>query len=309
MKREDFMKIVLYDDYKVGLLNDGNVVDVSGVVPRGGTPQLTIEGLIDNFQSLKGALERELDRGKRVPLSSVRLRAPVPRPGKIVCMGGNFGEFVGRKGPLWGFLKSPEAVLDPGGTVVLSTEDANIFHHEAELVAVIGRAASGVSKDGALSNIFGYTCGCDVSGRFAPETRQQFGKSFDTFAPIGPCIVTADEIPDPHRVHVRMWVDGQVRHDYPMSDIAHSVEESLAWMSTMVTLKPGDLFFLGTNHQGIGPLQDGERAVIEIDGVGRLEFSVSDPLKRRWPKGVDEVSAKDLREGAGGPGRRARPLA
>jgi hypothetical protein len=95
-----------------------------------------------------------------------------------------------------------------------------------------------------------------------------------------------------------------------MSDIAHSVEESLAWMSTMVTLKPGDLFFLGTNHQGIGPLQDGEQAAIEIDGVGRLEFGVSDPLKRRWPKGIDEVSAKDLREGTGvGPGRRTRPLA
>src|SRR3989442_7106525 len=159
------MKIVLYDDYKVGLLEDGNVVDVSGVVPRGGTPQLTIEGLIANFPSLKSALARELDQGKTVSLSSVRLRAPVPRPGKIVCMGGNFGEFIGKKGVLWGFLKSPEAVLDPGGTVVLSREDANIFHHEAELVAVIGRTASRVSTDGALGHIFGYTCGCDVSGR------------------------------------------------------------------------------------------------------------------------------------------------
>ena len=122
--------------------------------------------------------------------------------------------------------------------------------------------------------------------------------------------MTADEISDPHRLHVRMWVDGQPRHDYPMSDIAHSVEESLAWMSSMVTLKPGDLFFLGTNHQGIGPLQDGEHAAIEIEGIGRLEFDVSDPLKRRWPKAIDEVSAKDLREGTGvGPGRRTRPLA
>jgi 2-keto-4-pentenoate hydratase/2-oxohepta-3-ene-1,7-dioic acid hydratase in catechol pathway len=207
------VKIVLYDDYKVGLLKDGNVVDVSAVVPRGGTPQLTIEGLITNFQSLKGGLQRALDQGEGIPLSSVQLRAPMPRPGKIVCMGGNFGEFVGRKGVMWGFLKSPEAVLDPGGTVVLSKEDANIFHHEAELVAVIGRSATGVSKDGALGHIFGYTCGCDVSGRFAPDSRQQFGKSFDTFAPIGPCLVTADEIPDPHAVRVRMWVDGQVRHD------------------------------------------------------------------------------------------------
>ena len=151
------MKIVLYDDYKVGLLKDGNVVDVSGVVPRGGTPQLTIEGLITNFQALKGALERALDQGQGVPLASVQLRVPVPRPGKIVCMGVNFGEFVGRKGTMWGFLKSPEAVLDPGGTVMLPPEDANIFHHEAELVAVIGHTASRVSTDGALRNVFGYS--------------------------------------------------------------------------------------------------------------------------------------------------------
>jgi 2-keto-4-pentenoate hydratase/2-oxohepta-3-ene-1,7-dioic acid hydratase in catechol pathway len=303
------MKIARYDDDRVGLLDDGHVVDVGAVVPAGATPQLTVEHLIANFASLRGALERERKTGKRTPLASVTLRAPVPRPGKIVCMGGNFGEFVGRKGVLWGFLKSPEAVLDPRGTVVLSREDANIFHHEAELVAVIGRTATAVSPEGALDHVFGYTCGCDVSARFVPDSRQQFGKSFDTFAPIGPCIVTADEVPDPHRLHVRMWVDGQPRHDYPMSDIARSVEESLAWMSTMVTLKPGDLFFLGTNHQGIGPLQDGERAVIEIDPIGRLEFDVSDPLARRWPKGIDEVSARDLREGTGvGPGRRTRPL-
>src|SRR2546429_666002 len=91
LQRGGAVKIVLYDDYKVGLLKDGNVVDVSVVVPRGGTPQLTIEGLITNFQSLKGGLQRALDQGEGIPLSSVQLRAPVPRPGKIVCMGGNFG--------------------------------------------------------------------------------------------------------------------------------------------------------------------------------------------------------------------------
>jgi 2-keto-4-pentenoate hydratase/2-oxohepta-3-ene-1,7-dioic acid hydratase in catechol pathway len=302
------VKIVLYDDYKVGLLRGGDVVDVSGVVPRGATPQFTIEGLITNFRALRDGLRQALEAGEGIPLSRVQLRAPVPRPGKIVCMGGNFGEFVGRKGPLWGFLKSPEAVLDPGGTVVLPPEDANIFHHEAELVAVLGHTASRVSKDDALRNIFGYLCGCDVSARFPPESRQQLGKSFDTFAPIGPCIATWDEVPDPYQLRVRMWVDGQPRHDYPMSDIAHSIEESLAWMSSIVTLKPGDLFFLGTNHQGIGPLQDGEHAVIEIDRIGRLEFNVRDPLKRRWPKEIDAVSAKDVREGTLGPGRRARPL-
>jgi 2-keto-4-pentenoate hydratase/2-oxohepta-3-ene-1,7-dioic acid hydratase in catechol pathway len=209
---------------------------------------------------------------------------------------------------MWGFLKSPNAILDPGGTVVLPPQDANIFHHEAELVAVIGRDVSWASAGGALDHIFGYMCGCDVSGRFPPAARQQFGKSFDTFAPIGPCIVTSDEVPNPHELHVRMWVDGQMRHDYPMSDIAHSVEESIAWMSNNTTLRPGDLFFLGTNHQGIGPLQDGEHAIIEIDRIGRLEFDVSDIQERRWPKEIDQQSAQDVREGTGGPGMKARPL-
>lgn len=147
-----------------------------------------------------------------------------------------------------------------------------------------------------------------MSGRFPPQARQNFAKSFDTFAPIGPCITTADEIPNPHQLKVRLWVDGQPRHDYPMNDIAHSIEESLEWMSGMTTLRPGDIFFLGTNHQGIGPLQDGEHAEIEIDKIGRMGFTVSDPLKRRWPKEIDQQSAKDVREGTGGPGMRARPL-
>ena len=303
------MKLALFDDYRVGLLKDTSVVDVNDAVRgvAGSSPQATMEGVISNFDALRPELERQLRSGKEVPLAAVRLRAPLPRPGKILCMGGNFQEFVGRRGEMWGFLKSPEAVLDPGGSVVLPPHNASIFHHEAELVAVIGRECSRVSSANAMDYVFGYMAGVDVSGRF-PDNPRNFGKSFDTFAPIGPCIVTADEIGDPHTLQVRFWVDGQPRHDYNMSDIAHPVPEFLEWATAMMTLRPGDLFFLGTNHQGIGPLQDGEHAEIEIEKIGRFGFHISDPLKRRWPKQIDEESAKDVREGAGGPGRRARPL-
>ena len=102
------MKIVLYDDYKVGLLKNGNVVDVSAVVPRGATPQLTIEGLITNFQSCKGALERALGQEEGMPLSQVQLRAPVPRPGKIVCMGGILGSSLGARVPCGAFSSRPK---------------------------------------------------------------------------------------------------------------------------------------------------------------------------------------------------------
>jgi 2-keto-4-pentenoate hydratase/2-oxohepta-3-ene-1,7-dioic acid hydratase in catechol pathway len=305
------MKIVLYDEYRVGLLRNDEVVDVQEVVSRvaGPTPQLTIEGLITNFMSIRDDLRAQLERGKGVPLSSVKLRPPVPKPGKIVAMGGNFGEGVGKKGEMWGFLKSPDGIIGDGDTVTLPPHDANIFHHEAELVAVIGHTVKNVKAADALKAVFGYTCGVDVSGRFPPSARQQFAKSFDGFAPIGPCIATWDEVPDPHALQVRLWVDGQARHNYPMNDIAHSVEESIEWMTGILTLHPGDLFFLGTNHQGIGPLQDGEHAEIEISQIGRFGFNVSDPLKRRWPVGIDQDSADDVRLGKGGPGMRARPLA
>lgn len=304
------MKIVLFNDFRVGLLRGDEVVDVQEVVRpvAGATAQLTIEGLITNFRDVRDGLRAALEKGAGLPLSSVTLRPPVPRPGKIVAMGGNFGEGVGKKGEMWGFLKSPDGVIGDGDTVVLPPHDANIFHHEAELVAVMGHTVKNVPREDALKSVFGYMCGVDVSGRFPPSARQQFAKSFDTFAPIGPCIATWDEVPDPHALQVKLWVDGQLRHNYPMSDIAHSIEESIEWMTGILTLNPGDLFFLGTNHQGIGPIQDGEHVEIEISQIGRFGFNVSDPLKRRWPVGIDQDSADDVRLGKGGPGMRARPL-
>ena len=206
------MRIVLYDDYKVGLLKNENVVDVSGVVPLGGTPAVTIEGVIANFQSLKGGLQRALDQGEGVPLASVQLRAPVPWPGKIVCMGGNFGEFVGRKGTMWGFLKSPEAVLDleargvaTRGRQYLPSRGRTGGGHRSPA----SRSARTVPSGTSLA-----TCAAATSrAAFHPSRASSSASLFKTFAPIGPCIATWDEVPDPDQSQVRMSVDGQPRHD------------------------------------------------------------------------------------------------
>jgi len=160
------MKLVLFNDGRPGLLTDGGVIDVGQVVGPAGGGQEAMESIITRMDDLRAELSRLENDGDAIPLSNVALQPPLPKPGKILCMGGNFTEFGHRSpAPMWGFLKSPEAVIGPGGTVVLPPDDANIFHHEAELVLVFGRAGKDVKEEEALDYIFGYMCGVDVSAR------------------------------------------------------------------------------------------------------------------------------------------------
>ena len=112
------------------------------------------------------------------------------------------------------------------------------------------------------------------------------GKSFDTFAPLGPCILTADEVPEPNNLAVKLWNNGDLRHDYNTGDMEHPVPELVAFATSIMTLNTGDLISCGTNHEGLAPLQDGELVEIEIQGIGRMAVHVSDPLKRSWDRGV-----------------------
>ena len=112
------------------------------------------------------------------------------------------------------------------------------------------------------------------------------GKSFDTFAPLGPCIVTADEIANPNDLLVRFWNDGQLRHNYNTDDMEHHVPELVEFATTVMTMQSGDIIACGTNHEGLGALQDGETVEIEVQGIGRMAVNVVDPLKRKWERGV-----------------------
>jgi len=227
-----------------------------------------------------------------LPLSSVRLRSPLPRPGKILCCIANYWEHAQREArPLNMFLKNPEAVVGPGDTIMLPEfTEPWIFMHEAELALVIKGPAKKVGQANWQSAVFGYTCLIDVSargeGRRTWKAGSWLGKSFDTFAPIGPCITTADEIPEPNDVVVRFWNDGQLRHNYNTDDMEHRVPELVEFASTIMTLNTGDLIACGTNHEGLGALQDGETVEIEIERIGRMSLTVADPLKRSWERGI-----------------------
>jgi 2-keto-4-pentenoate hydratase/2-oxohepta-3-ene-1,7-dioic acid hydratase in catechol pathway len=275
-----------------GVINDRGIVDVSDIAPRAHSPQATMSAIIDQFDQLRAKLEQRARDGDAKALAAVRLRPPLPRPGKILACIANYWEHGALEArPLNMFLKNPDAVVGPGDTIVLpeSTEPW-IFMHEAELALVIKGPAKGVKQMNWRDAVFGYTGMIDVSargeGRRTWKTGSWIGKSFDTFAPIGPCIATKDEVPDPNDVLVRFWVDGQLRHNYNTDDMEHLVPELVEFASAIMTLNSGDLIACGTNHEGLGPLQDGEVVDFEIQHIGRMQLKVRDPLRRSWEKGI-----------------------
>jgi 2-keto-4-pentenoate hydratase/2-oxohepta-3-ene-1,7-dioic acid hydratase in catechol pathway len=228
----------------------------------------------------------------------------LPSPQKILCLMGGYMEGVTngvRKGVDM-FLKASSAVIGDGDTVVLPEAKCPIFHHEAELGLVIGRPTKNVSEPEAARSIFGYVNFMDISGRGFPlepsivPIQSWLGKSFDTFAPLGPWITTADEIGQISRVQVRLWVNGEIRHDYSTADAEYRVGKLVAFASSVLTLQPGDIISCGTNHQGIGAIQHDDTVEMEIDGLGRLTVHVQDPLKRTWPRGIDRNMADMVRK-------------
>jgi 2-keto-4-pentenoate hydratase/2-oxohepta-3-ene-1,7-dioic acid hydratase in catechol pathway len=291
------MRLALFEspggsDVLPGVITDRGIVDVSDLVPRGHSPQATMTALVDGFERVRAKLEARARDGDARPLADVRLRPPLPRPGKILACIANYWEHGALEArPLNMFLKNPDAVVGPGDTILLPEfTEPWIFMHEAALALVIKGPAKRVMQSDWREAVFGYTGMIDVSargeGRRTWKTGSWIGKSFDTFAPLGPCIATLDEIPDPNDVLVRFWVDGQLRHNYNTDDMEHLVPELVEFASTVMTLNSGDVIACGTNHEGLGPLQDGEVVDFEIQHIGRMQLKVRDPLQRKWDKGI-----------------------
>ena len=284
------MKLVLFNDYIPGILRDDKVIDISDEISGipDFNPQIMMSHLIENFDVYRKSLE-QIGDVKAVPISEVKLRPPLPEPTRIVCMAGNYMENGSRAlvADREAFLKSPSAIIGDGDSVVLPDCPVPHFHHEAELGLVIGKKASKVPASNAKDHIFGYINFIDVSARgVEPNGGSSFfwGKSWDTFAPIGPAIVTADEIHDPQNLNINLWVNGVARQQMNTSDMGRSVEEVVEFATWLITMKPGDMISTGTNHVGLGPIQDGDKIEMEIDKLGpKLHVDVKDEWKRTWP--------------------------
>jgi len=290
MQREAGVKILFFDEWRLGVLKGDTVVDVTEItreIPRL-HPQDLIRGLITRFDEYRGRLQAAADGGKGVPLAQVRLRPPLPSPGTIVCMAVNYMEDGTRSepAPINAFLKSPGAIIGPNETMILPDVPATIFEGEAEVALVMGSPASKVRAADAMRHVFGYVNFIDGSARglLPPGNTFYQMKSRDTFAPIGPYIVTADEIADPHKLQVRLWVNGTLMQNFNTSDMAHKIPRCVEWVTSIHALEPGDLLATGTNHRGLSGFQDGDRIELETEGLGRLRFGVRDDLKRAWSR-------------------------
>jgi 2-keto-4-pentenoate hydratase/2-oxohepta-3-ene-1,7-dioic acid hydratase in catechol pathway len=282
------VKLLFFDDWKLGVLKGSSVVDVSAAVssiPHTG-PHDLLSGLIARFAEYKARVEEAASKGQGVPVGQVRIRPPVPRPVNIVAMAVNYMEDGTRSepAPINAFHKSPTAIIGPGDTMVLPDVPATIFEGEAEMALIIGKRASNVRAAEAMSYVFGYMNFIDGSARGLPPSGNTFYqmKSRDTFAPIGPYIVTADEVRNPDNLKVQLWVNGQIKQDFNTSDMAHKIPRCIEWVTSIHALEPGDILATGTNHRGLSGFQNGDVIELEVEGLGRLRFDVRDDLKRTW---------------------------
>jgi 2-keto-4-pentenoate hydratase/2-oxohepta-3-ene-1,7-dioic acid hydratase in catechol pathway len=282
------VKLLFFNDYRLGVLNGDAVVDVSQTVdsiPHTG-PHDLIRGLIERFDEYRPRIEQAVMQVQGVPVSQVQIKPPLPRPSNIDCMAVNYMEDGTRSepAPINAFHKSPSAIIGDGDTMVLPDVPATIFEGEAEVAVVIGKRASTVSADKAMDYVFGYVNFIDGSARGLPPAGNTFYqmKSRDTFAPIGPYLVTADEVADPHALPIRLWVNGTLKQNFNTNDMAHKIPRCIEWMTSIHTLEPGDILATGTNHRGLSAFQDGDLVELETAGLGRLHFRVRDDLKRTW---------------------------
>ena len=257
------MRLVSYDDGRAGYLAGDRVIPLRARTMR------------DAIESWAAGDPLLPEREDGIPLRDTSLRVPVADPSKIIAAPVNYRDHQAEMnadasvGALGFFLKAPSSLLDPGGTIQLPYHDRR-FDQEGELALVIGRTARQVSEQDALSCVFGYTGLLDITMRGGEDRSTR--KSFDTFTPMGPVLVTADEFGDPDDVELRCWVANELRQKATTRDLIWSVARFVSYASSVATLYPGDVITTGT-PAGVGPITAGDTIRLELSGLG-LDLTV-----------------------------------
>jgi 2-keto-4-pentenoate hydratase/2-oxohepta-3-ene-1,7-dioic acid hydratase in catechol pathway len=288
-------------------LDEASMLDLDAALARAGIDQApfgSLHELIGRGRAALAAVERlramaragELDAAK-VPVKEARILAPIPRPAKnVFCVGRNYVEHIAEGAraqriavdlpeyPVF-FSKPPTAVIGPGDAIPIQPAVSTKIDYEVELAVVIGRRGSNIKASDALDHVFGYTIVNDVTARDLQRRHGgQFlkGKGLDGSCPMGPAIVTRDEIRDPGRLAIRLWVNDELRQDGNTKDMIFPIAELIASLSEGLTLEPGDLLATGT-PSGVGYamsepqfLKGGDVVACEVEGIGRLVNPVAE---------------------------------
>jgi 2-keto-4-pentenoate hydratase/2-oxohepta-3-ene-1,7-dioic acid hydratase in catechol pathway len=289
------VKLAIFDDYRLGVvLADGaEIADVTEALPGEHDPDPFGGGwwlrLCRDFPETRPQLEEAASRGPRLMVADVQLRAPVLNPGKIVAAAANYAAHrdemkgisarVGAASPAWlsnfdVFLKAPSSIVGPSDAVILPAgpvAEGREIHHESELAVVIGAGGTRIPEDSALRHVLGYTIGLDMTVRGEGDRSRR--KSYDTFTPLGPWLVTSDEMGDPQALEIGLTVNGTVRQQVHTSTMLTPVAQLIAYASEVMRLDPGDVIVSGA-PPGVGPVVDGDLIETWISGIGRMRLPV-----------------------------------
>src|SRR5258708_1841187 len=273
------MKIARFDNNRIGVVRGEALVDVTDMVDPApdAWPPVAMNRLISDFAQVRGKLERAAP-GKGMPLSSVKLLTPVPWPNKIIAYPVNYHSHGIEMGSSYRannqgfFLKPPSALSGPADPIVLPVNAGRRIDHECELAIIIAKEGRDVPREVWRDYVFGYSCLIDavIRGKEERVTR----KGFDSFCPVGPWIVTADEIGDAaHGLQGRLWINGEIKQDANTRDLGLDITGMIEMAASVMTLYPGDIIAAGT-RAGVGDMGHGDKLRIAFEGVGDMNLGM-----------------------------------
>jgi 2-keto-4-pentenoate hydratase/2-oxohepta-3-ene-1,7-dioic acid hydratase in catechol pathway len=272
------MRLVRYNGGRIGVLHDGLVNDVTQAIGANADawPPVSMVQLINNFDALLPKITSALT-SDGVPVAKVRLEAPILWPNKLIAYPVNFVEHGAERNVTLRadtngfFLKANSSLIGPSDPIILPDLPGREFHHECELAIIVGKMGRHIDTSDALEYVFGYACLIDVTLRGKEDRVMR--KSYDTFTPIGPSIVTRDEVGDPNALDLKLWVNSELRQHANTRDLILDVPNMISMASSVTTLYPGDVIASGT-PAGVGPITAGDIVTIEIERVGRMSIAV-----------------------------------
>lgn len=284
------MRLAVFDDLRLGIVEGDSIRDVTDVVPAefDDWPEQRMNWLIRHWASLAPGLKDS--GGTMRPLSEVALRAANPAPPQLFAIPANYHAHLGEIGArsitkggrtareVGFFLKAAGSVSGPAEGIQLPSGSSRRFDHECELAVVIGVGGRNIRREDAMAHVFGYAALVDLTMRIEPgehEEDRSLRKSFSTFTPVGPWLVTADEIGDVETLESQLSVNGEVRQKARISDMIVGIAEAIELISSVVEIKAGDIIASGT-PKGVGPVVPGDELKIEIDRIGAMRLAVAE---------------------------------